>query len=61
MLPSYDVEFIPVERRLNERRSPFAQIQREPYLGVDRRDVAGRRNEDRDVYQAQSIRFPAST
>ena len=57
-LPSYEVEFIPLERRLCERRSPTAQLQREPYLGVDRRNVAGRRKEDRAVHQAQLLAFP---
>ncbi len=57
-LPSYGVEFIPLERRLGERRSPTAQLQREPYLGVDRRDAAGRRKEDCAVYQAQFLAFP---
>ncbi|HAN54692.1 MAG: hypothetical protein V4446_14080 [Pseudomonadota bacterium] len=52
-LPSYEVEFIPIERRLNERRSPIAQLQRnEPYLGVDRRAEAGRRASDEAAYQA---------
>ncbi len=51
-LPSYEIEFIPIERRLNERRSPIAQLQRnEPYLGVDRRAVAGRRASDEAAYQ----------
>ncbi len=45
-LQSYEVEFIPVERRMCERRSPMAQLEQEPYLGVDRRAVAGRRPED---------------
>ncbi len=52
-LPSYEVEFIPVERRLNERRSPVAQMHRdEPYLGIDRRTQAGRRASDIAAYQA---------
>jgi hypothetical protein len=52
-LPSYEVEFIPIERRLNERRSPIAQLQRnEPYLGVDRRAEAARRASDEAAYQA---------
>ncbi len=52
-LPSYEVEFIPIERRLNERRSPIAQLRRnEPYLGVDRRAEAGRRASDEAAYQA---------
>ncbi len=35
-----------MERRMSERRSPMAQLQREPYLGVDRRASAGRRTDD---------------
>lgn len=45
-LQNYEVEFIPMERRMSERRSPMAQLQREPYLGVDRRASAGRRTDD---------------
>ncbi|MHB1247264.1 MAG: hypothetical protein ACYCZH_12540 [Sulfuriferula sp.] len=45
-LQSYEVEFIPIERRMCERRNPIAQLQREPYLGVDRRASAGRRPDD---------------
>ncbi|BBP04538.1 hypothetical protein TPL01_17020 [Sulfuriferula plumbiphila] len=59
-LASYEVEFIPLERRLCERRSPTAQLQREPYLGVDRRDAAGRRTEDRAACQAHFLHFPGS-
>lgn len=57
-LPGYEVEFIPLERRLCERRSPAAQLQHEPYLGVDRRDTAGRRKGDRTAQQAQFLTLP---
>lgn len=42
---SYEVEFIPLERRMCERRSLAAQLEMEPYLGVERR-ATSRRQED---------------
>lgn len=57
-LPSYEVEFIPSERCLCERRSPSAQLRREPYLGVDRRDAAGRRKEDSRRLPSPFTTFP---
>lgn len=57
-LPGYEVEFIPFERRLNQRRSPVAQTSRGSYPGADRRDSPGRRQEDREALQAHLHRFP---
>lgn len=48
---SYEVEFIPLERRMCERRSLAAPLEREPYLGVERR-ATGRRQEDNGISSA---------
>ncbi len=53
-LQNYEVEFIPLERRMCERRSPMAQIERDPYLGFDRRAATGRRPED-SIYTLRLI------
>jgi hypothetical protein len=46
VLPTYEVEFIPLERRLGERRTkPDAGLP--DGLVMDRRALTGRRKEDR--------------
>lgn len=52
-LPSYEVEFIPLERRLAQRRNPFATANWRHFLyratGAirhDRREAHGRRADD---------------
>ena len=51
-VPGYDVEFIPVERRLSNRRAPFSQMK--PVVAKERRKPNTRRNED--VVGSQSAR-----
>jgi hypothetical protein len=48
-IPVYDVEFIPLERRLNERRIAPRDAALPPGITADRRQVPawGRRSEDR--------------
>ena len=41
-LPTYEVEFIPVERRLDERRASSNKSRQ--HIGVDKRRKSGRRN-----------------
>ena len=43
-VPGYDVEFIPVERRLSNRRAPFSQLN--PVVSKERRKTRVRRHED---------------
>ena len=43
-VPGYDVEFIPVERRLSNRRAPFSQMN--PVVAKERRKPSIRRHED---------------
>ena len=45
-LPTYDVEFIPLERRLNERRTVGTKKNRAVYTGMNHRGGCGRRPED---------------
>lgn len=46
-LPVYQVEFIPLERRLGDRRiAPYGAVLPPP-IKADRRQTDGRRNEDR--------------
>lgn len=47
-LPVYEVEFIPLERRLGERRVAPPNAALPPGLTVDRRKSASRRAEDRE-------------
>lgn len=51
-VPGYDVEFIPVERRLSNRRVPFSQMN--PIVAKERRKPRVRRDED--VVGSQSVR-----
>lgn len=44
-IPDYEVEFIPVERRLRARRDPTKSDLPAPITG-ERRHAAGRREED---------------
>ncbi|MBN8762023.1 hypothetical protein [Thiobacillus sp. 63-78] len=46
-LPVYHVEFIPLERRLGDRRVAPRDAALPLYLAEDRRKVTGRRAEDR--------------
>lgn len=50
-LPVYQVEFIPLERRLGDRRIASCHAALPPNLAVDRRKapVIGRRTEDRQA------------
>jgi len=57
-IPSYEVEFIPAERRLLQRRSPIAQMNRYA-MESDRRQSPGRRNEDVLAAQAAGWQLPA--
>ena len=41
-LPTYEVEFIPVERRLDERRTSSGKSLRQ--IGIEKRRKSGRRN-----------------
>ncbi len=43
-LPTYEVEFIPVERRLDERRTSSSKPQR--HIGIEKRRKSGRRNSE---------------
>jgi hypothetical protein len=46
-LPVYDVEFIPLERRLGDRRVAPRDAALPPNIVADRRKISGRRPEDR--------------
>ncbi len=46
-LPVYEVEFIPLERRLGDRRVAPRGAALPPGLSADRRTLTGRRAEDR--------------
>jgi hypothetical protein len=46
-LPVYDVEFIPLERRLADRRVAPSNAALPPGVTADRRKTPGRRPEDR--------------
>jgi hypothetical protein len=50
-LPVYQVEFIPLERRLGDRRIASSNAALPPNLAADRRmaPTVGRRSEDRQV------------
>ena len=48
-LPVYEVEFIPLERRLGDRRVAPRGTALPPQITADRRKVTGRRTEDRKV------------
>jgi len=46
ILPVYDVEFIPLERRLDDRRVAPHDAALPPEIMVDRRKMPSRRSED---------------
>ena len=46
-LPVYQVEFIPLERRLGDRRIAPRDSALPPQIKADRRKPSGRRGEDR--------------
>ena len=46
-LPVYEVEFIPMERRLGDRRVAPRDAALPPQVTADRRVISGRRTEDR--------------
>jgi hypothetical protein len=46
-LPVYEVEFIPLERRLGDRRVAPRDATLPPQVTADRRTISGRRTEDR--------------
>ena len=46
-LPVYHVEFIPLERRLGDRRVAPRDAALPPQISADRRKVSSRRAEDR--------------
>jgi hypothetical protein len=46
-LPVYHVEFIPLERRLGDRRIAPRDAALPPQITVDRRKISSRRAEDR--------------
>jgi len=46
-LPVYQVEFIPLERRLGDRRVAPRDTALPPEIKADRRQTSGRRAEDR--------------
>jgi hypothetical protein len=46
-LPVYEVEFIPLERRLGDRRVAPRDAALPSQIAADRRKVTGRRTEDR--------------
>jgi hypothetical protein len=56
-LPVYQVEFIPLERRLGDRRIAARNAALPPNLAVDRRKapVIGRRAEDRQALSLKLI------
>lgn len=53
-LPVYQVEFIPVERRLTQRRDPFQQYKATSPTG-ERRATPGRRQDDWASYNAAGL------
>ncbi len=55
-LEGYDVEFIPLERRLVDRRRTTGNSPLPPGLQKDRRDSEGRRLQDRNhAQQAKTV------
>ena len=46
-LPVYEVEFIPLERRLGDRRVAPRDAMLPPQIVADRRKATGRRSEER--------------
>jgi hypothetical protein len=54
-LPIYQVEFIPLERRLGDRRVAPRNAALPPGLSADRRKAPGRRAEDRKTQHLKSV------
>ena len=54
-LPVYQVEFIPLERRLGDRRIALRNAALPLEIKADRRNVASRRTEDRKSAHLQVV------
>jgi hypothetical protein len=54
-LPVYEVEFIPLERRLSDRRLVARDSAPAPKVSVERRKTVGRRAEDRKTARLKLI------
>ena len=54
-LPVYEVEFIPLERRLGDRRVAPRDATLPPQVTADRRTVSGRRTEDRKYTPLKAV------
>ena len=54
-LPVYHVEFIPLERRLDDRRIAPRNAALPPEITADRRKVSSRRTEDRKTATLQVV------
>lgn len=54
-LPVYHVEFIPLERRLGERRAPPVDGALPRSVQADRRRATGRRAEDRQARAPKTV------
>lgn len=54
-LPVYEVEFIPLERRLGDRRIAPRDAALPPHLTADRRKIMSRRAEDRKSAAALKV------
>jgi len=54
-LPVYHVEFIPLERRLDDRRVAPRNAALPPEITADRRKISSRRTEDRKTATLQVV------
>lgn len=54
-LPVYEVEFIPLERRLGDRRVAPRDAALPPQISADRRKMTSRRAEDRKPATLKAI------
>ena len=54
-LPVYHVEFIPLERRLDDRRAAPRNAALPPEITADRRKIVSRRTEDRKTATLQVV------
>jgi hypothetical protein len=54
-LPVYHVEFIPLERRLGDRRLAPRDAALPPAVSADRRQTTGRRAEDRRAVPLKAV------
>jgi len=54
-LPVYHVEFIPLERRLDDRRIAPRNAALPPEVTADRRKISSRRTEDRKTATLQVV------